>query len=197
MSLGLLPISGRVLIHRDDLAEKTPNGMLYLPMNRKSADEARSVETVRGMVVCIADDCTRLVEGDRVVYRWFTGDELLVNDKRCVMLDEDQVLAIFNDDETLLYPLDNRVIIKQDPSPSMSEGGIALAEAYQDKPCFGTVREIGPGRLMEDEKTRFPINVERKDRVVMRKYAGNFVEVDEEELVILRDNELLAKVRED
>lgn len=192
----LAPLAGRVLVVRDEMAEKSPSGKLYLPMNRKTADENREMETVKGMVLALGPEVEDLEPGDRIVYRWFTGDELKINGHRCVMLQRTDVLATLTEGDGAIVPLDSRVVVRQDPAPTMSAGGLALASAYQDKPLYSTIIAVGPGRKLKSGK-RAEVEPRPGDRVIIRMYGGNAVTVDGVELSVLRDDELMAKVEEE
>jgi co-chaperonin GroES (HSP10) len=93
----LVPLHDRVLIHRDELARVSAgrSGVpIVLPGNRRTEDELRSMMTVQGEVVAVGPEVEDLQEGQRVVYRWYTGDEVKINDARCVFLPRSEVLAI-------------------------------------------------------------------------------------------------------
>ena len=92
-----------------------------------------------------------------------------------------------------LRPLDDRVVVKPLDAEEMTAGGIVLPDAAQEKPQRGKVLAVGPGRLL-DSGNRGELSVGIGDEVVFGKYGGSEVEVDGDELKILRESDILAKV---
>ena len=91
-----------------------------------------------------------------------------------------------------LKPLADRVIVKPIEKEEVTRGGIVLPDTAKEKPQEGEVLAVGPGRLSEDGK-RLAIDVAVGDVVVYAKYGGTEIKVDDEELVILRESDILAK----
>jgi len=91
-----------------------------------------------------------------------------------------------------LEPLGDRVVIKPTPKEDVSKGGIVLPDTAKEKPQEGEIIAVGPGKLSEDGK-HMPMEVKRGDRVIYSKYAGTEFKLDDEELVILRESDILAK----
>ena len=91
-----------------------------------------------------------------------------------------------------LEPLGDRVVIKPTPKEDVSKGGIVLPDTAKEKPQEGEIIAVGPGKLSEDGN-RMPMEVKKGDRVIYSKYAGTEFKLDEEELVILRESDILAK----
>ncbi len=94
-----------------------------------------------------------------------------------------------------LKPLDDRVVVKPVEAEETTAGGIVLPDTAKEKPQRGKVLAVGPGRLL-DSGERCPIGVEVGDEVLFSKYGGTEVEVDGEELKILRESDILAKIVE-
>lgn len=92
-----------------------------------------------------------------------------------------------------INPLDDRLVVKADEAEETTAGGIVLPDAAQEKPQRGTVVAIGPGKLL-DSGQRASIGVEVGDKVLFSKYGGTEIEVDGEEVKILRESDILAKV---
>ncbi len=95
--------------------------------------------------------------------------------------------------KTTLRPLDDRVLIKPDDPEEKTRSGIYLPEGAKEKPMSGKVIAAGPGKL-NDDGSRAPVSVKKGDTVVYGKYSGTEVEVDEDQLVIVRDSELLGVI---
>ena len=91
-----------------------------------------------------------------------------------------------------LQPLADRVIVKPIEKEEVTKGGIVLPDTAREKPQEGKVLAVGPGRLSEDGK-RIAMDVKVGDVVVYAKYGGTEIKVDGEELVILREGDILAK----
>ncbi|MCK4262601.1 MAG: co-chaperone GroES [Dehalococcoidia bacterium] len=93
---------------------------------------------------------------------------------------------------TKIKPLGDRVVIKPTPKEEVSKGGIVLPDTAKEKPQEGEILAVGPGKLSEDGKL-MPMEVKVGDKVIYSKYAGTEFKVDEEEVVIMRESDILAK----
>ncbi len=91
-----------------------------------------------------------------------------------------------------LQPLGDRVVIKPLPKEEVTKGGIVLPDTVKEKPQEGEVIAVGPGKLSEDGK-RMAMEVKVRDKVIYAKYAGTEYKEDDEELIILRESDILAK----
>ena len=91
-----------------------------------------------------------------------------------------------------IEPLGERVVIKPLPKEEVSKGGIVLPDTAKEKPQEGEIIAVGPGKLSEDGK-RIAMEVKVGDRVVYSKYAGTEFKLDDEEVVIMRESDILAK----
>ncbi len=91
-----------------------------------------------------------------------------------------------------IEPLGDRVVIKPIPKEEVSKGGIVLPDTAKEKPQEGKIIAAGPGRLSEDGK-RIAMEVKKGDTVIYSKYAGTEFKLDDEELVIMREGDILAK----
>ncbi len=92
-----------------------------------------------------------------------------------------------------LRPLDDRVVVRPLEAEEVTAGGIDLPDAAKEKPQRGKVIAAGPGKLL-DSGNRGELSVAIGDEVIYGKYGGSEVEVDGEELKILRESDILAKV---
>jgi chaperonin GroES len=90
-------------------------------------------------------------------------------------------------------PLNDRVLIRRMDPEEKVKGGIIIPDTAKEKPLEGKVVAVGAGRLDEDGK-RIPMEVKVGDRVLIGKYAGTEVKIDEVEHVILREDEILGIV---
>ena len=92
-----------------------------------------------------------------------------------------------------IRPLDDRVVVRPTEAEEVTAGGIVLPDSAQEKPQRGTVIAVGAGRLL-DNGTRGELSVVIGDEVIYGKFGGADIEVDGEEVKILREIEILAKV---
>ena len=91
-----------------------------------------------------------------------------------------------------IQPLGERVVIKPLPREEVSKGGIVLPDTAKEKPQEGEILAVGPGKITDDGK-RVALEVKIGDTVVYSKYAGTEFKLDGEEVVILRESDILAK----
>ncbi len=91
-----------------------------------------------------------------------------------------------------LQPLADRLVVKPMAKEEVTKGGIVLPDTAKEKPQEGEVLAIGPGRMTDDGK-RVPMDVKVGDIVLYAKYGGTEVKIEGEELIILREADLLAK----
>lgn len=92
-----------------------------------------------------------------------------------------------------LKPLGDRVIVKPIIKEEVTKGGIVLPDTAKEKPQEGEIVAVGPGKLGEDGK-RIEMEVKKGDRVIYAKYAGTEWKYEEQEYLILRESDILAKI---
>jgi chaperonin GroES len=92
-----------------------------------------------------------------------------------------------------LRPLHDRVIIKRLEEEKVSAGGIVIPDSAAEKPVRGEVIAAGNGKILEDGKVR-PIAVKKGDKVLFGKYSGTEVKIDGQELLVMREEDLLAVI---
>ena len=92
-----------------------------------------------------------------------------------------------------IKPLDDRIVVESLSAEETTAGGIVLPDAAQEKPQRGTVIAVGPGKLL-DSGNRGELSVAVGDEVIYGKYGGSDIEVDGDEVKILRESDILAKV---
>ncbi len=91
-----------------------------------------------------------------------------------------------------IKPLADRVVVKPIERETVSKGGIVLPDTAKEKPQEGKVVAVGEGKLSDDGK-RIPMDVKVGDIVIYAKYGGTEIKIDDEELIILRESDILAK----
>ncbi len=92
---------------------------------------------------------------------------------------------------TKLTPLHDRILVRRVEEAETTRGGIIIPDSAKDKPQEGEVMAVGKGKISEDGKVR-PLDVKEGDRILFGKYAGTEIKIDGEELVIMREEEVLG-----
>ena len=92
-----------------------------------------------------------------------------------------------------IRPLDDRVVVEPVAAEEKTAGGIVLPDSAKEKPQRGKVVAVGPGKLL-DNGQRAALSVVVGDEVIYGKYGGTDIEVNGEEVKILRESDILAKV---
>jgi len=90
-------------------------------------------------------------------------------------------------------PIADRIVILPLEREQTTKGGIYLPDTVKEKPQEGEVIAVGPGRV-SDDGTRIPMELAVGDRVIYSKYAGTEYKVGDDEYLILRDSDVLAKI---
>lgn len=92
-----------------------------------------------------------------------------------------------------IQPLGDRVVVEREVSESKTAGGIVLPESAKDKPSRGTVIAIGDGRLLDDGSRSKP-QVKVGDHVLFTSYAPEVIKINDEELLLMREEDILAVI---
>ena len=95
--------------------------------------------------------------------------------------------------KTRLMPLGDCVVVRLANNEEMTASGLVLPDTAKEKPKEAEVLAVGPGR-MTDEGRRVPVDLTPGDRVIVQTYAGNEVKVDGEDLLVIREGGIIAKV---
>jgi chaperonin GroES len=90
-----------------------------------------------------------------------------------------------------IRPLNDRVVVRRVEEEQKTAGGIIIPDTAKEKPIQGEVLAVGNGRVMEDG-TRRALDVKKGDRVLFGKYSGTEIKVEGEELLIMREDDILA-----
>ncbi len=90
-------------------------------------------------------------------------------------------------------PLHDRVVIRRLEQEDRSAGGIIIPETAQEKPMQGEVVAVGPGSRADDGKLT-PLDVVAGDRILFGKYSGTEVKVDGEDLLIMRESDIMGVI---
>ena len=90
-----------------------------------------------------------------------------------------------------IRPLHDRVIVKRIEEDQKTKGGIIIPDTAKEKPQMGEVIAAGPGRTSEDGKL-LALDVKKGDKVLFSKYSGNDIKIDGEELLIMKEDDILG-----
>ncbi|MFL5820816.1 MAG: co-chaperone GroES [Solirubrobacteraceae bacterium] len=93
-----------------------------------------------------------------------------------------------------LKPLGDRLIVQAVEEEETTASGIVLPDTAKEKPQKGKVLAVGDGKLHEESGKRTPLDVSEGDEVLYSKYGGTEIKVDGEDLLVLRESDVLAKV---
>ena len=91
-----------------------------------------------------------------------------------------------------LQPMGDRLVVKPIQSEEKTKSGIYLPDTAKEKPQEGEVIAVGPGRVT-DEGKRIAMDVEVGDIIIYTKYGGSEIKIDNEEFIIMRESDILAK----
>ena len=91
-----------------------------------------------------------------------------------------------------ITPLHDRVLVKRTEEKETVKGGIIIPDSAKEKPQEGEVVAVGSGRREKGEL--IPLDVKAGDRILFGKYSGNDIKIDDEEYLILKEDEILAKI---
>ncbi|MFW6160303.1 MAG: co-chaperone GroES [Acidobacteriota bacterium] len=92
-----------------------------------------------------------------------------------------------------ILPLYDRVLLKRIEEEEVKKSGIIIPDTAKEKPQEAEVIEVGEGRVSDEGKV-IPLKVKKGDRVLIGKYSGTEVTIDDEEHLIVREEEILAKM---
>ncbi|HKE45331.1 MAG TPA: co-chaperone GroES [Steroidobacteraceae bacterium] len=90
-----------------------------------------------------------------------------------------------------IRPLHDRVIVKRLDEERTSPGGIVIPDTATEKPIQGKVIAVGKGKILEDGNVR-PLDVKVGDKILFGKYSGTEVKVDGEDLLVMREEDVMA-----
>jgi len=92
-----------------------------------------------------------------------------------------------------IRPLHDRVVVKRLEEERKTPGGIVIPDTATEKPVQGKVVAVGNGKILEDGKVR-PLDVKVGDKILFGKYSGTEVKVDGDELIVMREEDVMAVI---
>lgn len=90
-------------------------------------------------------------------------------------------------------PLQDRILVRRLDGEEKTSGGIIIPDSAKEKPQQGEVMSVGNGKVLEDGKVR-PLDLKAGDKILFGKYSGTEVKIDNEELLIMREDDVLGVV---
>ena len=94
-----------------------------------------------------------------------------------------------------IQPLHDRVIVKRVEEEEKTKGGIIIPDTAKEKPQEGLVIAVGSGRIEEEGKKKVPLEVKKGDRVLFSKYAGTEINIEGEEHLIMKEEDIIALIK--
>ena len=92
-----------------------------------------------------------------------------------------------------IRPLHDRVIVKREDEERKTPGGIVIPDTAAEKPIRGKIMAVGKGKILEDGKVR-PLDLKVGDKILFGKYGGTEVKVDGEDLLVMREEDVMAVI---
>lgn len=92
-----------------------------------------------------------------------------------------------------LRPLQDRILVRRVEEAQETKGGIIIPDSAKEKPAEGEVVAVGNGKLSDDGK-RIPLEIKKGDRILFSKYGGTEVQIEDEEYLIMREDDVLGVV---
>ena len=92
-----------------------------------------------------------------------------------------------------IRPLHDRVVVKREAEERKSAGGIVIPDTASEKPTFGKVIAVGKGKVLDDGQVR-PLDVKVGDKILFGKFSGTEVKVDNQDVVVMREDDVMAIV---
>lgn len=96
--------------------------------------------------------------------------------------------------KTTVRPLHDKILVKRDEAETKTASGIFLPETSKDKPKTGTIEAVGDGALNTETGERIPLSVKKGDRVIFSSYSGTEVKLNDQELLIMSEDDILAVI---
>jgi len=93
-----------------------------------------------------------------------------------------------------VQPLYDKILVRRIGSEEKTKGGIIIPDTAQEKPQEGKVEAVGKGKLLDNGTVR-PLDVKKGDKVLFNKYGGNDINIDGDEYLILKEDDILAVVK--
>jgi chaperonin GroES len=97
-------------------------------------------------------------------------------------------------DKLAVRPLHDKILVRRDEAETKTSSGIFLPESSKDRPKTGTIEAVGDGALNTETGQRIPLTVKKGDKVIFSSYAGTEVKINDNELLIMSEDDILAVI---
>lgn len=97
---------------------------------------------------------------------------------------------------SLLRPLGDKILIKRDEAQTKTSSGIFLPETSKEKPMTATIEAVGTGALNTETGERIPLGVKKGERILISKWAGTEVKLNDKEYLIINEDDILAVIED-
>lgn len=193
------PANNFILVKIADAIERTEGGILLTGKAKLKKTEGRVVSVGPGRTHpetgAIFD--MPVSPGENVVYGKYDGTQIDIDGTKHTLIRDDDILVKFTGDKLTLETADvvrDAVLVHVETKESATEGGILIAKSSktESKPSTGRVVKVGPGRFATNGQ-RMEMEVAEGDMVKFRDFAGNEVDIDDEEYTVVRMSDILAK----
>lgn len=192
------PLNNFLLVKVAEAVEKTEGGILLTGKAK--------IQKTEGTVVSVGPGRTHqdsgavfdmpVSVGEGIVYGKYDGTEININGARHTLIRDDDILVKFKGELTVdtVDVVRDNVLVAVDRSEEETDGGILIAKSSKSdsKPSTGEVIKVGPGKIASDGKL-MPMDVAVGDKVKYRDFAGNEVEIGEQEFSVVKMSDILAK----
>ena len=193
------PLLDRVLVKRDEKDKKTSGGII-IPDTVENPPLQGTVIAVGSGAILPSGKVRelKLSAGDRVMFSRYAGTSIEVDGDEFLMMGEKDIAAaiVGKGKKKKLVPLLDKVLVKRDPTQDKTTGGLFIPEQAQEPPLRGTVVAVGSGALLQDGDTR-ALDVSKDDRVLFNQYAGVEIEFEGENLMLLSEGEIQARINKE
>lgn len=95
-----------------------------------------------------------------------------------------------------LRPLGDKILIKRDEAQTKTSSGIFLPETSKEKPMTATIEAVGNGSLNSETGARIPLSVKKGERILISKWAGTEVKLNDKEFLIIAEDDILAVIED-
>lgn len=193
------PLNNFLLVKIADVADKTEGGILLTGKAK--------IQKTEGTVVAVGPGRTHqdsgkvfdmpVSVGDGVVYGKYDGTEVDIDGKKHTLIRDDDILVKFTGDELTLDSADvvrDNVLVYVEQSEQETDGGILIAQSSktENKPSTGEVIKVGPGKMASNGNL-MEMDVQIGDMVKFRDFAGNEVDINDQEYSVVKMSDILAK----
>jgi len=195
----LKPVNNFVLVKVAEIQDKTDSGILLTG--------SAKVQKTEGKVISVGPGSTHpesgkispmpVNEGDGLVYGQYDGTEVEYNGDRHTLIRDSDILVKYTGDTLTkdgVEAVGDYVLVQVEMKDEETSGGLILTKSKDDnsRPSTGVVVRVGPGKMASDGEM-MPMTVSEGDKVKFRDFAGNEVQIGEEEFSVVKMADVLAK----